>query len=340
MRKFIFIGVAVSIAVAVGLGIFLSLRPEGFFGKQGGFFKFPFSSEPQIFFMPVGVMIENEIMSRPFQKGLGEADIVYSAPTEGNITRFLAIFLKPEYLGKVGPVRSARPYFLDWMNEYKGAYTHVGGSNMALRRLGSGTSTDGVFNIDQFFYEKYFWRENVGKTALEHTMFTTLEVLRDLIAEQKFEWFSPESQLIGGGDAIDFDEYPTAKNISINFGAYSYTVQYEYNSGSGLYLRSQAKKPHIDHEGDKQISAGAVVVQFVKARDNGDAKLTISIETIGEGDALIFANGHVVQAKWKKVSLEDKTRFFDAEGGEIKIPNKKGPVWLEIVPAGNKVGYE
>ena len=60
---------------------------------------------------------------------------------------------------------------------------------MALRLLGNGTSTDGVFNIDQFYYEKYFWRENVGKTALEHTMFTTLEVLNNLIAEQKFEWF-------------------------------------------------------------------------------------------------------------------------------------------------------
>lgn len=340
MRKFIFISVAVSIAVAVGLGVFLSSRSEIFFGKQGGFFEFPFSSEPQKFSMPVGVMIENEIMSRPFQKGLGSADIVYSAPTEGNITRFLVIFLKPEYLGKVGPVRSARPYFLDWMNEYKGVYAHVGGSNTALRRLGNGTSTNGVFNIDQFYYEKYFWRENVGKTALEHTMFTTLEVLRDLIKEQEFGWFPPESQLVGGGDAIDFEEYPIAESISINFGAYSYTVQYEYNSESGLYLRSQAKKPHIDHEGDKQISAGAVVIQFVKARDNGDAKLTISIETIGEGDALIFADSRVVQAKWKKVLLEDKTRFFSAEGGEIKIPNKKGPVWFEIVPVGNKVKYE
>ena len=144
--------------------------------------------------MPIGVMIENEIMSRPFQKGLVEADIVYEAPTEGNITRFLAIFLTPRpsfseatslmprqggatlYSGKIGPVRSARPYFLDWMHEYKGLYAHVGGSNVALRLLGNGTSTDGVFNIDQFYYEKYFWRENVGKTALEHTMFTTLEV--------------------------------------------------------------------------------------------------------------------------------------------------------------------
>lgn len=340
MRKIIFISVAVGIAVMVGFGVFLFMRPEILSDRQRDFFGLPFSSWPEKSFMPIGVMVENEVMSRPFQKGLGEADIVYEAPTEGNITRFLVIFLTPKYLGKVGPVRSARPYFLDWMHEYKGLYAHVGGSNVVLRLLGNGTSKDGVFNIDQFYYEKYFWRENVGKTALEHTMFTTLEVLRDLIAEQKFEWFPSESQLVGGGDAIDLDEYPIAKNISINFGAFSYTVQYEYNSESGLYLRSQAKKPHIDHENDKQISAGAIVVQSVKARDNGDAKLTISIETIGEGDALIFADGHVVQAKWKKVSLEDKTRFFDAEGGEIKVPDKKGQVWFEVVPVGNKVEYE
>ena len=339
MRKIIFISVAVGVAVIIGFGVFLFMRPEIFSDRQRDFFGLPFSSESKKSSMPIGVMIENEIMSRPFQKGLGEADIVYSAPTEGNITRFLAIFLTPKYSGKIGPVRSARPYFLDWMHEYKGLYAHVGGSNVALRLLGNGTSTNGVFNIDQFYYEKYFWRENVGKTALEHTMFTTLEVLNNLIAEQKFEWF-PSGLPLFGGDAIDFEEYPTAKNISINFGAYSYTVQYEYDPASGLYLRSQVKKPHMDHETNRQISAGAVVVQFVKVRDNGDAKLTISIETIGEGDALIFSNGRVVKVKWKKLSPEAKTGFFNEEGDEIKIPNKKGPVWFEIVPVGNKVEYE
>ncbi|MBI4995270.1 DUF3048 domain-containing protein [Candidatus Peregrinibacteria bacterium] len=340
MRKIIFISVAVGVAIMVGFGVFLVARPEIFSTERSFFERFPFSSESKKFSMPIGVMIENEIMARPFQKGLSQADIVYEAPTEGDITRFLAVFLTSEYLGKIGPIRSARPYFLDWMNEYKGLYVHVGGSNAVLRRLGNDTSTNGLFNVDQFYYEKYFWRENVRKTALEHTMFTTFEVLNNLITEQKLEWLPSESQLFGGGNDVNFNEYPAAKNISINFGAFSYTVQYEYDSLNGLYLRSQVKKPHIDQETGMQISAGAVVIQFVKAWDNGDLKLTISIKTVGEGDALIFANGHVVKAKWKKASPEEKTRFFDEKGEEIKIPDEKGPVWLEIVPIGNKVTYE
>ncbi len=78
---------------------------------------------------PLGVMIENSKVSRP-QSGISAADVVYEALAEGGIPRFLAVYYcqSTEY---VGPVRSARTYFLDWISEYGSSplYAHVGGAN-------------------------------------------------------------------------------------------------------------------------------------------------------------------------------------------------------------------
>ena len=61
---------------------------------------------------PLGVMIENHEESRP-QSGLSSADVVYEAVAEGGITRFLAVYYCQD-AGQIGPVRSARKYFIDF----------------------------------------------------------------------------------------------------------------------------------------------------------------------------------------------------------------------------------
>ena len=83
---------------------------------------------------PLAVVIENHADSRP-QSGLGMADVVYEAVAEGGITRFMAIFYCAAAASNtnydVGPVRSARTYFLDLASEYADypLYAHVGGAN-------------------------------------------------------------------------------------------------------------------------------------------------------------------------------------------------------------------
>jgi len=101
---------------------------------------------------PLAVMIENHQESRP-QSGLSDADVIYEAVAEGGITRFMALFYcnAAAYEPIVGPVRSARTYFLDWASEYNfPLYAHVGGANTpgpanALGQIGDygwGTNND------------------------------------------------------------------------------------------------------------------------------------------------------------------------------------------------------
>lgn len=284
---------------------------------------------------PLGVMIDNEFNAWPFQRGLSHAKIVYEAPAEGGVTRFLAIFAPGGIPEKVGPIRSARSYFLDWMHEYKGVYAHVGGHFDALDRLRHET----IFNADQFFNEAYFHRENVGRTQLEHTMFSSREEFYKLLAEKKWTWTPPphltETRL---PFPTELEQLPSATKITVDMGTRTYDVQYQYDSARGLYLRTRAGEPHIDSENGQQLAPAIIAVQKVKTWSNGDEKFSISMQTIGEGDATVFLGGHVIKGRWRKTALEKPTRFFDSKGHEFIFA--ASPLWIEVMPASNVLSYE
>ncbi|CAM5214030.1 hypothetical protein UACE39S_04412 [Ureibacillus acetophenoni] len=60
---------------------------------------------------PIIATINNHPAARP-QSGLGSADVVYEMLAEGDVTRFLALY-QSELPEKIGPVRSARDYFIE-----------------------------------------------------------------------------------------------------------------------------------------------------------------------------------------------------------------------------------
>jgi len=99
-----------------------------------------------------GVMIENSPDARP-QSGLDQASVVFEAIAEGGITRFLTLFqdTQPDYLG---PVRSARPYYVQWCMGFDCSLAHVGGSPEALADIPAW----GTKNLDQFANSGSFQR--------------------------------------------------------------------------------------------------------------------------------------------------------------------------------------
>src|SRR3989304_1878178 len=91
------------------------------------------------------------------------------------ITRFLAIFARGHTaeVSQIGPVRSARPYYLDWTEELNAMFVHIGGSPQALTEI----NKRGIFDLNQFFNSQYFWTDKSLKTAIEHPKFTSLDNL-------------------------------------------------------------------------------------------------------------------------------------------------------------------
>jgi len=278
---------------------------------------------------PVGVMIENLATIRP-QAGLVKANVVYEALVEGGITRFLAVFTLTESIDKIGPVRSARPYYIDWVKELNAMYAHVGGSPQAM----SDIQTKGVINLDQFYDPTNFWREKL-KRPIEHNMFTSGRLLtlglagKDALTEGDFEpWVFKD-------DAALSERLDMTNPITIDFSSASYQVVYQYDRATNTYNRFQADQPHVDMDTNEQISPKNVLVQYVKTGLADAQRLTM--ETVGSGDALLFRDGQVIEGSWSKDSVNDRTLFTDASGEPMEFTS--GQTWVEVVPDDRTVTY-
>ncbi len=305
---------------------------------------------------PLGIMIENHQDSRP-QSGLSKADVVYEAVAEGGITRFLTVFFcgASAEETQVGPVRSARIYYLDWVSEYGSSplYVHVGGANKPGQ-------TDALGAIKKYGWDLYndinqfsvgfptFWRdyERLGHpVATEHTMYSTTDKLwevakaRGLANKDKDgkTWdddFVPWKFQDGKPSAA-----PTALKISFPFwkGYEDYKVTWEYDPSTNVYKRVNGGQAHVDFDNKEQLAANNVVVLFTREKGPVDELMHMLYDTIGSGKALVFQNGEAIDATWSKKSRAERTRFMTSQGKEISFV--RGSIWIEVLNTVTKVEY-
>lgn len=307
---------------------------------------------------PLAVMIENHQEARP-QSGLSSADVVYEAVAEGGITRFMSLFLCSFGEVQVGPVRSARTYFLDWLSEYDPLYAHVGGANSPGPANALGQIIDyKIKDLNQFGigYPTY-WRDyqRLGRpVATEHTMYSTTNKLWE-IGEKKgwgvadalgIRWdknfvpwkFLKKDEAVNTGTA--------ATKVDVNFwesqGAYQ--VQWNFDATCNCYKRKNAGEDHADLNTKKQLSPSTVIVQFMKesrANDGYEGNAHLLYANKGpqapSGKALIFMNGKVVKGTWNKANRLGRETFKDEAGKEISF--LPGQIWIQTVPEGSSVTY-
>lgn len=279
--------------------------------------------------VPVGVMIENHVDARP-QSGLSKAKVVYEILAESDITRFLAIYDLSENLEKIGPVRSARPYFIDVASEYKALYAHSGGSPEALKRL----RTDNlVINLDEFFgYNTgYFWRDN--SRYAPHNLYSSSDLLSQ--AKEHYNIYEYKDfiswKFKDGKSSSDNDS-----EIKINYSdAISYQVVWKYFKASNQYERWQNNARHTDAGGDI-IEADNIIVQYaqMKILDEVGRK---DITLIGNGKAVVFRDGVAIIGTWQKKDTGSRTVFYDENNNEIEL--NRGKIWVEVVPIDMEIKY-
>lgn len=307
---------------------------------------------------PLAVMIENHSEARP-QSGLANADIVYEAVAEGGITRFLAIFYCDAIAVEriIGPIRSARTYFLDWASEYgeQPLYVHVGGANLPglanalgqIQEYGWGGRNGNDLNQFAIGYPT-FWRdyERLGRSvATEHTMYSTSE---KLWAEGlRRGWTNEEPET--GVDWQErfqpwkFADEPTRGQpvTEINFGFWEsqaeYNVTWKYDPQTRNYKRENGNNSATDLNTNAEINAAVVIVQLTQEKGPIDELKHLLYKTTGTGKALIFQNGEVIEATWSNPKRTARTIYKTADGKEVSFT--PGKIWIEIVPTGNTVDY-
>ena len=288
--------------------------------EQTEVFRHPLNGEalekPAQDFFAVSIMFDNSYDARP-QYGLDKADIVYEALAEGNITRLMGVFDSRQSIDKVGPVRSARPYFMDWANDYKGVYMHVGGSPKALNNIDSYN----FHEVDQIGAgEIYFWRDS--NLDAPHNVFTSsanwlrvgeINDVPDINLEKNWNFIEASSSPDG---LLDF---------SIDF-VLGYNVDWKYNDKLATYLRWQGDDKFIYNTGE-QARAANVIVQVVGAKTIDD-KLRRNMDTQTYGKVFVFNHLGMKEGRWE---LKDgRVEFYDFDQNNIDLV--AGKTWIQIIP--------
>lgn len=295
--------------------------------------------DPNLNTRPItGVMIENSIDARP-QAGLIDAGVVFEAVAEGGITRFLALYQEsqPDH---IGPIRSARPYYVQWAAGFDAAYTHSGGSGEALNLI----RNLGLKDMDHGNYDSYF--DRVSNRYAPHNVYTSMARLDSLretrgYTNSDFEEFARIMQKETEDETKDSEVQSTtlteesAKSIVINVSSVLYNSSYIYDEATNTYKRNMARQAHTDERSGKQISPSVVIALVTSFGAHPDG-IHSTYKTIGTGEVFVFQNGIVQKGKWSKQSDKEALKFTLTNGTPLEL--QPGQTWITAVPSG-KVSY-
>ncbi len=282
--------------------------------------------EPIVNTRPItGIMVENSLDARP-QAGLSEPGVVFEAIAEGGITRFLTLFqdTQPE---NVGPIRSARPYYLQWALGFDATYAHVGGSPEALADI----KAWGVKDLDQFYNGDSYHR--VSTRAAPHNVYTAVATLSQLGISKGFTASTFKGWLRKADKPL---AVPTAKAIDLVISGPSYNVHYDYDAVSNNYKRSEGGAAHIDANTNTQLSP-KVVIGLVMAYGFKSDGYHSDYTTLGSGQAYIFQDGAVTIGTWNKPDNASPIVFMDAAGTPLAL--NAGQTWLSAVKVASNITF-
>lgn len=274
---------------------------------------------------PIAVMIENEYYARP-QSGLDKADVVYEIPAEGGITRFLAIYLDKQ-CKEIGPVRSARPYFIDLAMEYDSIYLHYGASPQGYIDI----KNLNIDDIDGIYDNVTFWRDKTRKKP--HNAYTSTDKI--LAKAEEKGYLKPVSLEMRSFNDDNFAYDEPLEEFKITY-TNKYNVSYKYDKDKKLYARFLNGEPHKDRITGETLEAKNVIVQFTNAKVIDDVG-RLEIKTVGSGKGYYIANGHISEVSWEKNSRSEKTEFRTLDGETLSF--SPGNTWILFVPQWGKFSF-
>jgi len=294
----------------------------------------------------VAVMVENSLDARP-QSGLSNAGIVYEAVAEGGITRFMALY-QGDLPSNVGPVRSARPYYVSWALGYNAVYAHVGGSPDAL----SDIAAWGVQDLNQFYNDSAYKR--IDSRAAPHNVYTNVNSLLQLAATKGLndtgytpfdrkadQPYTAPKPAAGKPASKSVDNRIAANSIDISISGADYDPHYDYIASTNSYARSEAGQAQTDDNTGKQLSPKvvvAIVLPLTQGALDASGAYYSNYNTLGSGQAVVFQDGVVEQATWHKDINSDSLTLTDTNGKALKL--NRGQTWITAVTAPNKVSYK
>ncbi len=282
---------------------------------------------------PYAVMINNIEYAFNRQMGTSKADILYEALAEGGITRMLAVYQDISDVKKVGSVRSARHYYVQFAEEWDAIFCHFGHTKYAVKKMKK-LKTENISGLSAIGPIVYA-RDN--RIAAPHNVFTNGRKIKKGAKKLKYPLKKDESQQ---AEHFQFNDSFTelakgkkAKNITLPFSAYS-TCQLKYDAKKKVYKKYEYKKKHMDTYYKKQLTFKNVIVQLVEESNiDRNGYQTMKLEN-NSGKGYYLTGGKKVNITWEK-NEKEKTMVYKAADGQILSINP-GKTYIAVYPKNRK----
>ena len=288
---------------------------------------------------PIAVVINNMWGAHP-QSGIAYADIIYEVLVEGTTTRIVAIFQStiPE---KIGPVRSARDYFVDFAFNHDAFFVHHGGSPTGyerIRRLLGANAIDGMrFEGTVFWRDRSFpdWAGRTGQRAVENSSFTGRDVLFGHIETRNIRGYFNGDADENPDYGFSFGPVPVGQEsvhsdvsrVVIPFATANYTA-FELNYETGLYMVSHPSGAWVDELSRTQVNVANVLVQHTPIGVK-DAEGRRNVATVGRGSGYLVRDGNVFSVRWEKSGHTSPMQWFFEDGTLLVLA--PGRTWINVV---------
>lgn len=276
---------------------------------------------------PIAVMINNHPRAVPNHAGLQDAYLLYEIIVEGGYTRIMALY-KDKTTDRIGSVRSSRHYFLDYAMENDAIYVHFGWSPKAQADI----SSYAINNINGL-YDNVFWRDTSLNVAYEHTAFTSMEKINQIINKKGYRNTTNEKTLLNYDvyniDISNLEGAISANNVVIPY-SYIHTTKYEYDANNKVYKRYMNDKAHTDAVAKEQYNVKNIIIQKVY-NFSMDSYGRQDMNNVGTGEGYFITNGYAVPITWSKNSRKEKTIYKYLDGTELKVND--GNTYIQIQPS-------
>ena len=283
---------------------------------------------------PIAFMIDNNINAQP-QASLNSTYMVYEIIVEGGETRLMALF-KGSAPDEVGPIRSARHYFLDYAMENDAIYAHLGMSPQAeddfedfdIEHINGQVYDTGRARTDS----SLFWRAKHKKAP--HNAYTNTASILKIANDKGWRTTSDKESVLNYVTKevdLNSEDSIVANTVTIPY-ATGHKVEYKYDVNTKRYTRYSKNKKMTDEVTGEDVTTKNIIITFAQnyTLDDGENKGRQDVVTVGSLDGYYITNGKAIKIKCNKDSRSNQTQYVDLQGNEIDVND--GNTWINICP--------
>jgi hypothetical protein len=268
----------------------------------------------------VAVMINNDPKARP-QSGLDQADVVYELLAEGGVTRYLAIF-QSEQPEKIGPVRSARDYYIELAKGYDSLYINHGHSPDAEVMLKKGY----IDHLNGLYYDGTLFKRSSDRKAPHNSYISFENILKG--AEQNNYSMEGSTSALPFLDDSEIEEVDGEVALSAMvsyFNSSLFTSVYEYDEELEKYKRYVNGELTADYDtGNPVLLDNIFIVEMNhKVIDSAGRR---SVDLTSGGNGYLLQKGKWKEVEWKNID----GKILPVLNGE-KVGFVPGKTWINVI---------